>query len=269
MHRVVGQWWCKLLCAALCFFSLDFALAQGSSTETTQAASRHWRVCLGPVPIPPYLTLDEKHPGVAERLLLDAAKQVGLTMSFEVFPAKRCRLRLAQGQSDALPLAATESNLPDFQFPMRGEAVDASRRIARAQLVWVKRKDSPLDWDGHQVQGVDPGALLVGTRASVRIAADTLKALGLRNDDSAFDVAQLLRKLVAQRIDVAVMLREEAQAQLPDPASQGLQILPIPLLSSDFYLGIRSGLPAERQAQAEAWWDAVGKLRDKPEYRPR
>ncbi|MCV2350682.1 substrate-binding periplasmic protein [Paucibacter sp. Y2R2-4] len=224
---------------------------------------------MAPVPIPPYLTLDEKQPGVAERLLLDAAKQVGLTMAFEVYPAKRCRLRLAQGQSDALPLAATESNLPDFQFPMRGEAVDTSRRIASAQLVWVKRKDSMFDWDGHRVQGLDPSALLVGTRASVRIATDTLKPLGLRVDDSAFDVAQLLRKLLAQRIDVAVMLREEAQAQLPDPGRQALQIVPIPLLNSDFYLGIRSGLPAERQAQAEAWWDAIGKLRDKPEYRPR
>ncbi len=204
--------------------------------------------------------------------MLDAAKQVGLTVAFEVYPAKRCRLRMLQGQSDALPLSATESNRAEFQFPMRGTVVDASRRIVSAQLVWIKRKDSLLEWDGQTLQGGDPSKLLVGTRASFRVATDALTALGLRVDESAFDVPQLFRKLAAQRIDIAVVLQEEAQAYMADMAEQSqleLKVSPIPLLSRDFYLGTRPGLSAERQTQIEAWWEAIGQLRDKPQYRLR
>ncbi len=262
---------------ALCglAFALAFALVPGlvqaapsSDAATPAAPSRHWRLCLATVPIPPYLTLDEKQPGVGERLLMDAAKQAGLNLAFEVFPAKRCRLRMVQGQADALLLAPTEGNLLEYQFPMRGAAVDTSRRIASAQLVWVKRQDSPLEWDGYRLQGVQRATLKVGTRTSVRIASESLKTMGLKVDDTAFDAAQLLRKLAAGRVDAAVILREEALALAPELARQNLLIVPQPLLSSDFYLAIRPGLTAARQAQAEAWWDAIGKLRDRPEYRP-
>jgi len=270
MHRLAADRRRRKTLGAALLLLLGSHLATAQpSPATAQPPSRHWRVCLGSVPIPPLLTLDEKQSGFVELLLRDAAKQAGLTMSFEVYPTKRCRQRLAQGQSDAMPMAAIESNRLDYQFPMRGPVVDASRRIAIVQLVWVKRKDSPLHWDGHDLQGVVPETLLVGTRSSIRIASDALKALGLRVDETAFDVPQLFRKLAAQRIDAAVVLREEAQAHLLDPARQGVEILPIPLLSSDIYLGVASGLSAERQAQIEAWWDAIGQLRDKPQYRLR
>ncbi|MEJ6004864.1 hypothetical protein WG899_04855 [Paucibacter sp. AS339] len=242
-------------------------MAQDSATAPP--VSRHWRVCLADVPIPPYISLDAKRPGIAERLLQDTAKQLGLSLDFDVFPSKRCRLRLQLGQSDAIPVAPTAGNLNDMQFPMRNGAVDFNRRVASAQLVWVKRKDSALAWDGQNLQGAEAGAVLVGTRASFRAAIETARALGLKVDDTAFDVSQLFRKLAAHRVDVVAVLREEAEAHADELARHGLQVLPVPVSNSDFYLGIRTGQSPERQAQAEAWWDAIAKLRDKPEYRPR
>ncbi|MCV2359331.1 transporter substrate-binding domain-containing protein [Paucibacter sp. TC2R-5] len=264
MHNLPYHWACSMFGAVLSV-GAQAAMAQEASNLPL---SRHWRVCLG-VPVPPFVTLDAKHPGFSEKLLVESANQAGLSVEIEAYPLKRCRQRLALGQTDATMAAATANNQAELQFPMQAGEVDTNRRVTKIQLLWIKRKDSALDWDGQSLRGGDADQVVVGTRASFRAATEALMKLGLKVDDVAFDVPQLLRKLAAGRVDLAVVAKAEMQTHLPNPEREGLQVLATPFLTNNLYLALRPGQSAARQAQAEAWWDVIGRLREKAEFLPR
>ncbi|MDT9001901.1 hypothetical protein RQP53_21670 [Paucibacter sp. APW11] len=234
-----------------------------------QETPRPWRVCGGDVALPPYQYNDPKHLGIGELMLVEAGQQVGLAVQFLRFPIKRCRAMLEADEVDTLMAVPTPGNLAQYRFPMKAGALDGSQKVARINLVWVLRSDSPLHWDGQALSGADAAGLLIGTRVSMRAAIEPLQAMGLRVDDSALNTRQLLLKLAGRRIDAAVALQDEVETLLSDAALQGLLIQPKPLLAADFYAVIRQQASAEQQARAAAWWAAIRVLREQPAYRLR
>ncbi len=251
-----------------------FATTVQAQTQKQTAASSEpglsqpWRVCVSDASVPPYLYNDPHQLGLAEHLLMDAARQVGLAAELLRYPSARCRAMMKADKLDALLAAPTVPNLTDFQFPEKAGAVDPGRRLARLKLVWVKRADSPFDWQNGEMLGASRTMLLVGTRAALTVASEPLSRLGFSIDMSARTTHQLLQKLAARRVDLALALQEEVELAMQDPQLQSLVVLPRALSSVDFYLAVQTRLPPERLAQVEAWWAAIGHLRDLPEYRP-
>lgn len=227
-----------------------------------------WRVCVADVDAPPYVRADPQRPGIIERLLQDAGTAVGLPVQQLRAPARRCRALLYGGRVEASVAAPSAQNLQELLFPMKDGALDATRRLARVQLVWVKRRDSPLDWDGERLGPAAPDGPVVGVRADLYIASEALKALGLRTDEAGVGTRQLLAKLKARRVDLAVVFSDEARHLLREPGFEDLAVLPKPFVTANFYAVLRRSAPAGQRALAELWWREIARLRERPEYLP-
>ncbi|MDN3919410.1 hypothetical protein [Roseateles violae] len=254
----------RLLLAAL-------ALAAGPAPAQPEPA-RIWRVCITDLAVPPYLNNDPQRLGVAERILLDAGREAGLGVMFLRYPVRRCAAMLDGEGVDAMlasPVARNQAKA--MQFPQsRGGAVDAARRLARVNLVWVRRADATLNWDGTALTGVSPGKPpLVGTRAVMNSVIEPLRTRGFEVDDTAISTRQLLMKVAARRVDLAVGMQEEVEFALSEVGVKSLVVLPRAFSSSDYYAAVRPHLAPELQDKVEAWWTAIGRLRESPEYRVR
>jgi len=225
-----------------------------------------WRVCLPDVAVPPYLSADPARPGLIERRLVDAGRRAGLDVRLERMPSRRCIAQLERGQFEASIAAPIPANLARFLFPLQQGQPDDTRRLARVKLVWVKRRDSALDWDGRQLSGAS-SAPLVGTRLGMGVLAESVRDLGLPLDDAALSTPQLLAKLSAGRVELVLALEHEVAPLLAGPGHADLVMLARPRQASSFYPVLRRSLKAPQLAQAQAWWAEIARLRELPDYR--
>ena len=255
-----------MLVAAL-MTPLSPALAQ--RVDTAHEPPRTWRVCITDLSLPPYLNNDPARLGVAERMLVDAGRQVGLNVQLMRYPMRRCGALVDGDGADALLAGSTPGNQARFDFPMKAGAVDVGRRLARINLLWIARGDGGFEWDGHTLAGKAPDSVLVGTRLGMPAAYEPLQARGFKVDVTSSTITQLMQKVVARRVDLAVGLQEEVEIALRDPALAPLVMLPRPFLTSDFYAVVHKPLAPEMREIVEAWWTAIGRLREQPDYRPR
>ncbi len=241
----------------------------GAVPAEAEEAAQIWRVCVSDLALPPYLYNDPERDGVAERLLIEAGRQAGLSVLLLRYPLKRCNAMLETGGLDALLAAPTPGNLAHLQFPMKGGAVDATRRLARINLVWVARPDSTLQWNGHALLGKTPEKVLVGTRLGMASAIEPLRGLGFKVDSTSLSIRQLMMKVALKRVDLAVALQEEVGFALRDTTLAPLVVLPRAFSSGDFYAAVRPRLAPEMQEKVEAWWTSIGRLRDTADFRVR
>lgn len=259
---------CRSPRLAWLLLAASLALGGGAAqAQQQQPITADWRVCLPDLVAPPYLGEDASRPGIVERLLVDGGRRAGLSVQLRRSPARRCVSELESGEADASVAASFADNLARYRFPQREGALDVSRRLARINMVWIKRVDSVADWDGQRLTGLD-GPPVVGTRLGMRFAAEALRVLGLTPDDAALSTRQLLAKLQARRIDLAVSLQYDAEYELRQPEFAGLVMLGKPLQVTSFYPVLRR-LPSPAQlARAEAWWSEIARLRELPAYQP-
>ncbi|WIV98268.1 type 2 periplasmic-binding domain-containing protein [Kinneretia aquatilis] len=260
MNRLVPLMLILALCAA--------GPAAVRAAESAGLPTR-WRVCVTDLQAPPFLNNQAEHPGTVERMLQDSARQQGLELELLRLPPRRCRLMLDQGQIEAALAGPTPVNLQELQFPLRAGQLDASRSLMQLHLVWLKREDSTLYWDGQALRGLGAGGKVpvIGVRAGVRITAEPLLGLGLRVEDSAHSMAQLLAKLRAGRVDLAVVAAPELNLSPDAQSLHGLAVLSKPLLQMDIYLVQRKDAGAERAALMERWWAAIAQLREAEAHR--
>lgn len=226
------------------------------------------RVCVVDLDAPPYAVVDPLRRGLVERLMVDAGRPAGLDVQLQRAPAQRCQALLQNGAIESIVAGPAARNLELGRFPMKGGAIDEGRRLAVAQLFWVKRRDSPVDWDGQRLSGAAPAELLAGARPGVFIAIEKLQALGLRIDAAGVGTPQLLAKLRARRVDLAVAFEHELQLLLREPVNAELAMLSRPFAMASFYAMVRPGLAAATMERVERWWTEIGRLRDQPAYRP-
>lgn len=224
-----------------------------------------WRVCVPDAPFPPYLNNDPARLGVAERLMVEAGRRAGLQIQFERLPYQRCAALVRSATLEALVAPAVAAESPGLLFPRRGTELDAQRLLARVALVWLKRPDSALQWDGRQVQGLEPGAA-VGMRSGMVAGVGRLQELGLKVDASARDADQLLRMVSGGRVAAGVIL--EAELRGAPEALGDLRRLERPLLVEQYYAAASAQLTPAQPSQLAEWWRQIGLLRDSIALRP-
>lgn len=222
------------------------------------------KVCLPDIDAPPYFHRDAQKPGVFNRLLVDAGRQAGVAVSVLRLPSARCRLALASGEVDAMPLPAIPAYMAQLAFPLGPQGqLDSASRIGRIQFLLLHRRGETPDWDG---QRLNPPGVLVGVRRGVTTLAEKLQSLGAVLDDKASANDQLLKKLMARRIDLAAMSREEFLAVAATQPS--IEASALPLISTDLYVAVSRRLPEDARERVTAWREEIVRMRDLPGYRP-
>lgn len=224
------------------------------------------QVCVGDVPVPPFLSGDASRPGTTERLMVDAGRQIGLQVELLRWPARRCFEQMRLGKVEAGVGAAVPSNMQEFDFP-GSPGGDPQMRIARTSIVLVKRQDAIVSWDGRRLEMPQAGPLRLGSRAGFRAANEAIRRLGLELTPGPNQSLHVLRMLQLGRLDLAVLVREEADTLLARPEFSNLAQLEPPLLVSDFFVMTIRQLPEAQRQQVQRWWELMAQWRDLPAYR--
>jgi hypothetical protein len=228
-----------------------------------------WNVCLPDYAVPPYLTLPGKSDGTVQRLIFDSARHAGLTLSIQRFPPARCFAMLERGEVQATIAGATLHNLGTLGFPLEGNAPDASKRLVRLRLIWIKSRQSQWDWTGSSFIQTQSRPLVMGTLLRNQVARDALELLKVKVDAAAYSTSQLLSKVAAGRVDGVTMFEEEFELLRNRPEAAAVEVLPRPFVAADYYLVSRRDPTPSEKATLEAWWSAIATLRPLPAYQIR
>lgn len=249
-----------------CWHWLGLGLGLGLTSLTCAQPTAALQVCVGDVPVPPFLSGDANHPGVTERLMVDAGRQIGLQVELLRWPARRCFEQMRLGKVEAGVGAAIPSNMQEFDFP-GSPSGDPQMRVARTSIVLVKRQDAVVTWDGRRLEMPHASPMRLGARAGFRAATEAVRRLGLELTPGPNQSLHVLRMLQLGRLDLAVLVREEADTLLTRPEFSNLTQLEPPLLISDFYVMTIRQLPEAQRQQVQRWWELMAQWRDLPAYR--
>ena len=254
--------------AAATLLLLLFQPPTTASAAQADDPGRVWRVCVTDAVLPPLLNNDANRLGIIERIVMAASQEVGLNTIIYRYPTQRCRQMMDNGTADSQVFSPTPLNFAAYQFPMKNGVVDVNRRVADVHLVWVKRANSPFDWTANGMVGGKPEEMRAATRAGMRVAIEPLTQLGFKVEATSNTTQQVLRMLDHGRVDIALVQQEELAPLMSEERQTELIILPRVFASVHYYMAIRTNPPADNQAQIEAWWNAIGRLRNQPEYKP-
>jgi hypothetical protein len=226
-----------------------------------------WKVCLPDYEVPPYLFKPGESEGALQRLVQDSAHQAGLKVSVLRLPPVRCDGMLERGEIHAVIAGASPENLKIFAFPPKaGGGIESGKRLLQLRMILIKLRQQKWGWNGIGFTQSSGQSLLIGTRSSNLVARDSLERLGAKIDPVAYSPEQLLAKVVAGRVDGAVMLEDEFKPLRDTPNASLVEVLPPPFSVVDYYLVFRKDSAPSVQSLQGAWWSAIGAMRSSPPY---
>lgn len=232
-------------------------LAMACLASAVQA--RMLTVCVSLNPVPPLTYPNEE--GTAQHLVRQAAQRHGTQVEFVAVPWLRCRLGVKTGSyMAALPMVASPEFTGDYAFPLqKNGSVDSARSVGMLTISVVRRAGSAVDWDGSSFQRLStPVMVLPGQMA----ARDRLKALGVAEDVDLPQADSLLRKLMAERREVAVLPTGIAQTALASDEFRGkLELLAQPLAVEPAYLSFNQAFQRANPTLVNAIWAELARLR--------
>lgn len=219
----------------------------------THAEQLH--LCVSDVPIPP-LTFPD-HDGVAQSAIRHASSLLGVSVQFTVQPWRRCVSEVYAGKQDGAIMAFADVHRPFVSFPMKGGSADESLRLATIKVVAVRRVGDPVSWDGVGFSGLTGDVLYSSGLATT---GERLERLGISAFDSAKGNEQMLRMLMLDRAQLAVMRENEAKQLLrANDFKHALEILPTPIIQFSVFLGFNKSFHARNEVLVKKLWPILVK----------
>ncbi|ACL02249.1 amino acid ABC transporter periplasmic protein [Desulfatibacillum aliphaticivorans] len=206
----------------------------------------------------------EKNPGIEIELYQMAAKKLNFELQLKRMPWKQCLEQLESNQVDGIfPASYKPDRKKIGVYPMRGEAVDMSRRSRKNAYYLYKMKGSPVFWDGkklHDARG------LIGVPSGWAIVSD-IRKMGL-------DVKELPVHrnspdlLLLGRVEGFICLETVFDAYLKRNASKYADIVKEskPVWEKPYYLMLSHQFVRERPELAQEIWDAIYEIQQTAEF---
>lgn len=200
--------------------------------------------------------------------LLDrAAADLGMNFRYAGLPWKRCLHELKSNLYAGAIGASYQPERSEFgSYPQVAAGTpDASKALHVERYVVVRRKESPVAWNGKSFSGLTgPAGAPLGYSA-----VEDLRRAGIRVDDGARTAGDVLHKLVAEHIDAAVLQQGETQALLSENAGlrDRLEVLPRPFAEKPYYVLLAHDLVQAQPELAAKIWGAIARARNNPAYR--
>ena len=218
--------------------------------------------CIENKDVRPWILREGK--GLNIEILDRVAQKLGLNFVYRKAPWQRCFDALKRGEIDGIVGVSYKAERTQYGSYPGGQTPDVRKRLNYDKYVLVRRKGSPVLWDGKTITGLD-GA--IGTQFGYSVT-ELLFSQGVRVDQGSPGGAELLHKLSLGRVAAAAMLEGEAKALLASSEFQGenLEIIPIPLVEKPYYLLLSNRLAQHRGDLASAIWNSIEIVRETAEY---
>jgi polar amino acid transport system substrate-binding protein len=220
-------------------------------------------VCMPDEDYPPVILMHKD--GQAQWLARKAIESQGDAIKLVPVPWRRCIDGAKKGTYDAaLPPAINPQFLPELVFPMKGGEADVSRGVAVLSNMAVRRVGSPAGWDGTTFKAVSGPILLKGGSF---VQLNKLRAMGMAFDDGSKNTRNVLRKLLAQRGEIALVPSNDIEHLLQEPEFQGkVEMLPAPFITASIFLAFNRKCYEKSTAHLEAIWNEIKRLRNSREF---
>ncbi|MYM26275.1 hypothetical protein GTP46_26955 [Duganella sp. FT135W] len=222
-------------------------------------------ICTGESPILPFTTPDAH--GIADQLIQQAAKEVGLTIEYHRAPLVRCQAEMRANVSDAYPAAPyTQATASFCVFPMKGTDPDVERAILTRRTLVFRRLGSRTEWSGTRFTDLSTPVLTPSGMNSLPVL---LGGLGVRVDSSGKSVEANFAKMLAGRADVAIAPEHSGLAIISQPPYAGkIEALPIPFTSQPYYLIVSKRFYQANSELMDKLWNVIGRLRNAADREP-
>ncbi len=211
---------------------------------------------------PPFLSdgpPDQPLPGIAVEIVTAAAANAGCSVSYVRRPGKRVLSEVgANMHVGALMFSYNDGRGEALVFPTVDGHLDQRRRLARLTYYLYRPVGAKIDWDGisfHHAEGT------VGTNLGYAVAAD-LRERGIKVEEVTTTV-QNLDKLRMGRIAAYAMHDYGVDTLLRKEAYPGIEKLPAPLSTRDYYLAFSPKFYAQHRELAEQIWEEVARERER------
>lgn len=209
--------------------------------------------------------------GAAAHLLLQAAlKQMPqVRLDYTGLPWQRCLSEAAAGQFDAV-LAASHSaeRAQHLHYPLDASgAPDARLRMFQLGYALLKRKDSPVSWDGERIRGTSRRAgESLGAERGYSIVQFARSQGGVVEDRFPHQ-GSLLAALRLKRIAGILIPQENAAQLLADEVwAKELEISGPSLQTKAYYLPVSTPFMQQQPQLVQQLWALLAKERQQPAF---
>lgn len=210
---------------------------------------------------PPYYLGDGEaipaNPGIAVELVNQAAAKMGCKVEWKRLPGRRALRELEIGAAQAmLLLSYTPERAAYAAYPMLGDAPDPSYSLATLSYSVYVKAGSTFKWDNKQFT---PAQGLVGVNSGYSVA-DEVRKLGPTVEEAP-STANNLQKLLMGRITAYVGQDLQADLVIDDKRITGVQKMPMPFSSKDYYLPFSKQFFDKSPASVHQLWKLLAEVR--------
>jgi len=222
---------------------------------TSHVKAMTMRICTDE--LPPYTS--GAADGTADRLILEAASEVGLTMEYHSATLARCREELRLNLVDSFPTGPYSPSVGFAVYPMKGTVPDIARAVLIRRVLVFRRVGSPAEWSGTVFSKLTTPVLVQFGADELR---ENVKTYGVRVDDGGKSVGINFAKMLAGRAELAVAPELSGLATIKQPPYAGqIEALPTPFKSQPYYLIISKQFYQANTELVQRLWDGIGRIR--------
>lgn len=225
------------------------------------AAAEVVSLCFERVDVLPWRTANGG--GLNFELLKMVEQRANVRFDYQGMPWKRCLAQIKDNAVDGVFAISYKPDRHDVGEYPGGQQIDIGKRMHIDRYVLLRRKGSPVEWDGKSFRNLD-GAIGFQLGYSV---GDVLRAQHVEVDEGSQRSDELARKLLAGRIAAAAMGGSDAAVLMHGPLAPQLEQLPAPIIEKPYFLMLSHALVAARPQLAERIWRALEEARNSPAYK--
>lgn len=200
--------------------------------------------------------------GARNQLLVQqVADRVGLKLDVVSLPWKRCLANVADGSVDAaIDASYTKERAAYAVYPLTqaGEP-DARRRLRFGGYTFYRLKGNKVSWNGKNFSNLEGP---VGLQLGYSVGSELTKT-GVPIFESAGDARNQMRSLANGRLALIVLLTEDGDALLRDPAfSEKVEAIVPAYLMKPYFVVFNKRYYADNRKSVEQFWWTLEKVRD-------
>lgn len=206
-----------------------------------------------------------ERPGISVELLQRVAQRLHIEIEFKRFPWKRCFVELQQGRVTGLFSASFKpERMESGAYPMRGDALDESKRIYTSSYSLYALKGTAIRWDGATFASPPKN---VGAMRGYSIV-DDLKKMGIPVTETK-DIYVAFKQLHNRNLDAVAALELAGDAMLAQYLNEfpAIQKIVPPLTSKHYYLMLSHQFIRQSPQLAEEIWNALADIRESAEFK--
>jgi len=198
----------------------------------------------------------------ASGLLIDlmgyAINDLNLTLEVVRYPWQRCIAKFKSGDMDAIAGLVWQKEYEEWAvFPMQAGHPDDNYRLWNANYSIYVAKDSKIQWDGVNFDGLDKGA----SAPQGLFIENSLKYLQAFSSKLYFP-ADGLRLVSLNHLDAYVMETAQGRALIKQHALEGqLKELAIPFADTSWFVPVSSKWAAKNPDLTQQFWQSLKQAR--------